>query len=363
MKTINTRKIAGVALAMAAVASLASLATPTEVANAAASPTCDMGTVVLTLQDAQTGVGIPGADYRLNTANSVFVKGGDFRHEKDAFKNAFTNYMETQAPGGTFNASAIGTAFDAASQETLGTTKAPYPYNTNTESGKTLWQADNDGSVAAFRADAANRLAKLKAAQDAYAGFVGVDARFDADISEAVADMQAVVDATDAALVEPDLTAFQGQLNTLLDPNNWHYGIDTTPSVELKDRVVWNVLPGNGMGPIFADANAFAAAQIGATNVGSITTQGGGVERLTVFSVANDYLDAGTRGNLTCSQMTVDLTETQAAGGYVLDPATYSAAMPPFGGGVMGSGEITLTNLRATVQDDPTPPVRTTTGL
>lgn len=366
MSLITTRKrLAGMTLAAIAVGSLASLATLTPSATAAASPTCDVGILQLWKTDAETGTYLSGAVYDVETSGNVYVLPGNALDQRDAFKNAFLNYMETQAPGGTFDASAIGTAFAAASQETLGTIKASYPPNATTEASKAVWQADSQGIVAAFRDDVQTRLTALEAAQTAYAGFVGVDPRFDAHISEAVNEMQAVLNATDAALVEPDLATFVAQLDTLSAASNWHYGLNITPSVELQDRVVWN-MPTGSMAPVFNDANAYAAGVIGATQATSVTTApmgGYNGANATTFGVKPAYNDEGTRGDLTCSQMTVDLTETTAPNGYILDTTTYPAALPPVAAGTQGAGEIYLSNLPANGDTDPTPPIRTTTGL
>lgn len=317
MKTTAKRGILALAASgLLAVTAFAGLTTMP--ATAGQSDTCDAALVTLTKTSTADGALLPNAVYVVQADPNTYLMVGDQTGQEDAFNAAFNSQF------GALEDTAAGQAIIAAYQTSLGEDMPNYPADitaiTNASVQVTAlaqWQADGNGEVAAFLADAERRADALQAALDANPDLEAQDAAYFELLTGELAGLTTVVDNVNTALTTTDWDTFVTAYNTFTDTDNWSYGLATHPSLQYVDFL-------NGVTEEdYNAANAYAAEQVGATSEITVTTDENGVATFTIFGVKYINGDVNTRGDLTCSQLSGDVTEAQAPGGYQLDPAPY----------------------------------------
>lgn len=367
--TSRARKTSAlIAIPAIGISAMAVTALTSQTAGAAASDTCDAALITVNLSDdANNAVKLADGRYLVNTTGNVYLKAGDATGDELAFKTAYDNAIETptwttrgkNSPVAGFHGAAIFDAYQAQ----LGTTnKPPYPADITSltnpaaqDAARAEWRADADGRIADFSADVDRRHAALTLALADNPNMATVDPALKAHIDDEVAKLETIQLSIGRTLQMPQISwnAFVTHYNRIVDPANWSYGISMTPTVEHIDAI-----GGKSSPAAEASASTAAAAAIGATQQVVATTDSAGNFTYTIFGVKADaYLDAGTRGDLTCSQLTSTIAETKAPTDYLIDPNTYTVSSGPD-----GTGSQNVTNERVD-QTPPPPPVHTSTGL
>lgn len=329
------------ALALCAVAGVSITVTP---AVAGENPTCDAAVMTLHKVDGETDAPLGGAEFTVTPAAGIFALTGDQRALEPDFKSAFTEALEASTD---FSSTPEGESIEAAYTINLGTSMPPYPaditdYTTNLQTVMEAYQTDPWGDVAAFRNDAERRLDALNAALEANSNLAQLDPAFYEHVTGEAEKLAGVLAAVEVMMTTDSWDEFVAAYDLATDADNWSYGINREVSVQYQDAIA---------PPNVAEANAAAAEAIDAVAPLTIVTADDGTATFTLFGVkANAYLDQGSRGDLTCDQLTGDLVEITAPPGYVLTEGTYTIAADE-----SASGSVKVANLKQAAVVPPTP--------
>lgn len=350
------KRFLGLSLAVGAVLASSAIM-PMQPAFAGESSQCYASQFTINKTDADTGEALSGAQFKVTLPSGVYALAGDHADKMPDFKTAF------DAAAADFYGTPAGTAYAAAQQDELGTVFPGYPVDITgltdpavQTSAMASWKADGDGTIAALKADTQRRLDAINAALAANPTLQAVDPdTYDATIAEQTK-LTTVIAGINEALAATTWADFTAAYNKLADTSNWSYGLNREPSVQYKDSVA---------GSDFAAMNASGATAIGATETITVTTDATGVATFTVFGMKDTYLDDGTRGDRSCSQLTANLQEMVAPNGYTLNEQVRNEAIksgtfnPEF---PVTTGSVTITNSKWN-SPTPEPPTRTSTGI